>query len=167
VTFPRLAWYGLAVIAAHNAEEALTLPGWFARHGARLAAQLHIRPPAAEPARLYIGLVLATVIPALWVALASRATARSAGAYSILVLYGMFLANAFVPHLLGAALLRGYVPGVLTAGLLVIPFTAWLARRSVADGYASRRGMVLALLAAAVVYVPALRALLGLARLLP
>jgi uncharacterized protein with HXXEE motif len=163
VTFPRLAWSGLAVVALHNAEEALTLPSWIALHRAQLETEFHLRPLAAEPARLYVGLVLVTVIPAVWVALASRAAPRSLGAYSILVLYGIFLANAFVPHLLGSVLLGGYVPGAVTAGLLVVPFTAWLARRSVIDGYASRRGLIAALLLAAVLYLPALGALLGLA----
>lgn len=164
MTFPRLAWWGLAVVALHNLEEALTLPAWFARHRAQLEAEFQIRPLAAEPARLFVGLVLVTVIPAIWVALASRAAPRSAGAYSILVLYGVFLANAVVPHLSGAVLLRGYVPGVLTAGLLVVPFTAWLVRRSWTDGYATKRGAALALTAAVLLYLPGLWALLGPAR---
>lgn len=162
MTFPRLAWFGLAVIALHNAEEALTLPRWFALHRAQLEAEFQVRPLAADPGRLYVGLVLVTVIPAVWVALASRAAPRSVGAYSVLVLYGVFLANAFVPHLLGTVLLGGYVPGAVTAGLLVVPFTAWLARRAVTDGYASRRGVIVALLLAAALYLPALGALLGL-----
>ena len=164
MTFPRLAWSGLAVVALHNAEEGLTIPRWLASRGAELEVLFHFRPPAVEPARLYVGLVLATVLPALWIALVSRAAPRSPGAYSILVLYGIFLANAFVPHLLGAALLRGYVPGVLTAGLLVVPFNVFLARRSLVDDYASKRGLAAALLLAAAVYVPGLWTLLGLAR---
>ena len=161
LTFPRLAWWGLAVLALHNAEEGLTIPAWLPSRLAELEGRFGIRPLAIETGRLYVGLVIVTVVPAIWVALTHRSRPRSAGAYSILVLYGLFLANAFVPHLLGALLLGGYVPGVLTAGLLVVPFTGWLAYRAVTDGYASPRGAALALLLAAVLYVPALGALMS------
>jgi hypothetical protein len=161
MTFAKLAWCGVLVVALHNAEEAVTIPTWLPRRLAQIESQFGIRPLAAAPGRLYFGLALATLVPLAWVALASRSAPRSAGAYSILVLYGIFLANAFVPHLLGVALTAGYVPGAITAGLLVIPFVAWLCRRALADGYASTRGLVAALLIAAAVYVPGLWALLG------
>jgi hypothetical protein len=103
---------------------------------------------------------MATLLPALWIAIASRSAPRSAGAYSILVLYGVFLANAFVPHLVGTALLASYVPGVVTAVALVIPFTAWLIHRALVENYSSSPGVVVALLVAVVLYFPALRALL-------
>ena len=44
---------------------------------------------------------------------------------------------------------------------LVVPFVVSLAWRAVADGYGSAGGVALALLAGCVLYVPALRALLG------
>ena len=165
MTFPRLACWGLLAVALHNAEEALTIPSWLPPRLARLEAEYGIRPLAADSGRLYWGLVAATVIPLIWVAIASRGAPRSAGAYSILVLYGVFLANAFVPHLVGMALLVSYVPGGLTAGLVVVPYTVWLAYRALADGYATKSGLTAALFVAVVIYFPALRALLGLPRL--
>ena len=165
MTFPRLACSGLAVVALHNVEEALTIPTWFPPRMAQLEVQFRFQPLAADPRRLYWGLGAATLLPALWVALAFRSAPRSAGAYSIIVLYGVFLANALVPHLLGVLLLASYVPGAVTAGALVVPFTIWLTYRAVVDGYASARGLAVALLVAVALYVPALRTLLGLARL--
>lgn len=162
MTFPALAWRGIAVVALHNAEEALTIPTWLPPRLAQLEAQFGIQPLAADPGRLYLGLALATLIPALWVAMACRSAPRSAGAYSILVLYGIFFANALVPHLLGALLLASYVPGVVTAGALVVPFGVWLACRAVVEGYASTSGLVVALVVAVALYFPALAALLGL-----
>lgn len=106
MTFPRVAWCGLAVVAFHNGEEALTIATWLPPRLAQLEAQFRIQPLAADPGRLYVGLVVATLIPALWVAMAFRSPPRSAGAYSIIVLYGFFLANAFVPHLLGTCCSR-------------------------------------------------------------
>ncbi len=162
MTFPRAAWCGVAVVALHNAEEALTIPNWLPPRLARLEAEFRIQPSAADSGRLYLGLVAATLIPAIWVAMASRGSPGSIGAYSILVLYGFSLANALVPHLLGTVLLASYVPGAVTAGVLVVPFTVWLAYRAVVDGYASKRGLVVALLVATALYFPALWALLGL-----
>jgi Protein of unknown function with HXXEE motif len=161
VTFPRVAWCGVAVVALHNAEEALTIPTWLPPRLARLEAEFRIQPLAVDSAQLYWGLAVATLIPIFWVAVASRGGPRSIGAYSIVVLYGVFLANALVPHLLGTVLLASYVPGAVTAGLLVVPFTVWLARRGVVDGYVSKTGLAVALLFAASLYFPALRALLG------
>ena len=160
MTFPGIAWCGVVVIALHNAEEALTIPRWLPARLAELEARFRIQPAAADTDRLYLGLVMATLLPALWIAIASRSAPRSAGAYSILVLYGVFLANAFVPHLLGTLLLASYVPGVATAVALVIPFTIWLTRRALVEKYASGRGVVLALLVAVALYLPGLRALL-------
>ena len=162
MTFPRVAWCGVAVVALHNAEEALTIPTWLPPRLARLDAEFGIQPVAADTGQLYWGLVVATLIPMIWVALASRSAPRSIGPYSIIVLYGVFLANALVPHLLGTVLLASYVPGAITAGVLVVPFTVWLARRAIVDGYATKPGLVAASLVAAALYFPALRALLGL-----
>jgi hypothetical protein len=156
-----LARCGIAVIALHNAEEAATIPTWLPPRLAMLEERFGIRPMAVDVDRLYAGLVMVTLLPAIWIALASRSDPRSAGAFSIIVVYGVFLANAFVPHLLGAFLLGGYVPGALTAGLLVVPFTAWLAYRALADRYVSRGELFTALLVAFVLYAPALGALLG------
>jgi len=164
VTFPRVAWCGVAVVALHNAEEALTIPTWLPPRLACLEAEFGIQPLAADSGRLYSGLAVATLVPLIWVAIASRGAPRSIGAYSILVLYGVFLANALAPHLVGAVLIASYVPGALTAGVLVVPFTVWLAYRAVVDGYASKPGLVAALLVGAALYLPALRALLGLPR---
>ncbi len=161
MTFPGVAWCGVAVVALHNTEEALTIPTWLPPRLARLEAEFGIQPLAVDSGRLYWGLVLATLIPMIWIAAASRGAPRSIAAYSIIVLYGVFLANALVPHLLGAVLLGSYVPGAATAGVLVVPFTVWLGCRAVVDGYVSKRGLVVALLVAAALYFPAMRALLG------
>ena len=161
MTFPRLAWCGLAVVALHNAEEAFTIPTWLPPRLQQLDAEFGIQPLAADTRRLYPGLLMATLIPAIWVAMASRAAPRSIGAYSIMVLYGVFLANAVVPHLLGTVLLASYVPGAVTAGFLVVPFSVWLSSRAVVEGYVSKRGLVVALLVAVALYLPALYALLG------
>jgi hypothetical protein len=161
MTFPRLARWGLAVVVAHNAEEAFTIPVWLPSRVHELEAKFGIRPPLTDPGLFTIGVIVATIVPAIWVLIASRSAPRSLGAYSIVVLYGVFAANALVPHLLGAVVLGGYVPGVITAVGLVVPFTIWLCRRAVADGYASPIAVGVVLTIAAFVYAPAVAALFG------
>lgn len=165
--FRRAAWCGVAVVALHNAEEALTIPEWLPPRLSALAADFGIRPSAADIERFYVGLLMATIVPLTWVALAARSAPRSVGAHSILVLYGVFGANAFVPHLLGVLVLGEYVPGAITAGVLVVPYVMWLSRRAVLDGYVSPRGLLVALGTSILVYVPAFVALLGLRAALP
>jgi len=161
MTFPRFARWGLVVIAAHNAEEGLTIPAWLPSRVHGLETRLGIRPPLTDPVLFYATLIAATIVPAIWVLIASRSGPRSVGAYSILVLYGVFAANALVPHLAGAIMLGGYVPGVITAVALIIPFTIWLSRQAILDDYARPNGLALALVAAAIVYAPAVAILLG------
>jgi uncharacterized protein with HXXEE motif len=161
MTFPRLARWGLAVVAAHNAEEAITIPTWLPPRLHELETRFGVRPPITDPHLFYVSVTVATIVPAVWVLLASRAAPRSRASYSILVLYGLFAANALVPHVVGALMLRGYVPGVITAVTLVIPFTIWLCRRAVIGKWASRWGMMVALVIAAIVYAPAVAVLFG------
>src|ERR1051325_7469886 len=115
MTFTRLARWGLVGIAAHNAEEALTIPIWLPSRLHELETRFGVRPPLTDIRLFYASLIVATIVPAIWVMIATRSEPRGVGAYSILVLYGVFAANALVPHLVGAILLGGYVPGVITA----------------------------------------------------
>ena len=161
MTFPRLARWGLAVVAAHNAEEALTIPAWLPPRLHELETRFGIRPPLTDPGLFYISLIAATIVPAAWVLIALRSGARSFGVYSVLVVYGVLAANALVPHLVGTVLFAGYVPGAMTGVFLVIPVTIWLCRRAIIDEYASPGGMMVALVIAALLYVPAAAILLG------
>ena len=160
--FTARSWLGVAVIAAHNLEEALTAPGWLQPRLPQLRERFGVAPLAAEPERFYTGLILVVVVAAGWVAMASRAAPRTLAVHSLIVLYGMFLVNAFVPHLTASFILREYTPGVLTAALLVIPYCVWYFTRALVEGLVGRAGFVAAASAAIVLYVPLLLTLMGL-----
>jgi hypothetical protein len=149
---PFLPWSGILVVALHNLEEALTTPKWLPLHRNGIAAATGIQPPAPAPHVLYASLIVVTLLPALWLLLASRARRKSLCAYSCLVLLGIFFANAFVPHILGALSLRSYVPGLVTAVGLVIPFFLAFVSRGLASGYFSGLGALAATAAAVIVY---------------
>jgi hypothetical protein len=149
---PLLPWPAILVVALHNLEEALTAPSWLPLHRSGVAAATRIQPPAPAPHVLYAGLIVVTLLPAFWLLLSSRAPRKSLRAYSCLVLIGVFFANAFVPHIVGALYLRSYVPGLGTAVGLVIPFFLAFVSRGLASGHFSRLGVFAAMAAAVVIY---------------
>ena len=157
-----VSWIGFAVIALHNLEEAITAPRWIAAHAGELAARFGLtRIPAANATVFHSSLTVLTIVILVWIAFASRAPKRSFDVYSLAFLFVVFFANALVPHLAGAVLLRMYVPGVATAVLLVIPFTVVWTLRAFREGWVSARGFVMAAVLAIVFYALALGSLLG------
>lgn len=161
----RLSWLGFAVIALHNLEEAITAPRWLAVHAPELQARFGLeRIPAADATVFYVGLTMLTVVILFWVAIASRARERSVGVYSIVFLFAVFFCNALVPHVAGAVVLRSYVPGVLTAVLLVIPFTTLWSIRAFREGWVGGIGFAVTVAVAAAFYLLAVGPLLGLMR---
>jgi hypothetical protein len=140
------------VVALHNLEEALTMPAWMDRELPALLARTGW--PATPPSRsdLYAGLVMVTIVPAVILAAASR---EAAGRWTLragLLIAGIFFWNAFVPHLTSALYLRGYTPGVLTAGLLTLPWAVAVFRHAIQAGRVTTAEAAAVLAVAAVVY---------------
>jgi len=157
-------WIGFAVILLHNLEEAITAPRWIAAHAQELQARFGLeRTPAANAGVFYTSLTVLTIVILLWIAAASRARERSFGVYSLVFLFAVFFCNALIPHIAGAVLLRGYVPGVVTAALLVIPFVTSWSIRAFREGWVSTRGFLVTVAVAVVFYAVAVGPLLGLA----
>ena len=150
---PLMPWPAILVIALHNLEEALTAPRWLFHHRTEIEAAYHVRLPAPATHVMYAVLITVTLLPSLWLLVASRAHRRSPRAYACLVLLGVFFANAFVPHIAGALALRSYIPGVATATVLVIPFFLTFVSRGLHAGYFSKRGALTALAVAIGIYI--------------
>jgi len=135
-------------LAAHNAEEAVYARQWVLANAdvlSQYTGRNRLEIWAGPAFRLsLLGLTLALLILAT---LAARARQRGAAIYLLLGVLAVFVANAVIPHIAGALALRAYVPGVATAILLVIPVSAWVYVSTIRDGFATRRG---ALVAAAV-----------------
>ena len=161
MSFASRSWLGVAVLALHNLEEAATAPAWLQRRGPYLLERLGVVPFAGEPARLYAGLAVVTLIAAAWVGLASRASPRSLAVHSVVGLFSMLFVNAFVPHLVGSVWFREYTPGVVSAIGLVIPYGVWFFRRALVDGWVSRNSLAVTCAVGAVLYGPALQAVMA------
>jgi hypothetical protein len=132
-------------LAAHNAEEAL-----YARDWALANMELLTRYTRAGLVDIWAGaefrlslLGLTLVLLALAVC-AGRAPQRSAAVYLLLGVLAVFAANAIFPHVAGAVALRAYVPGVATAIAFVLPAASWVYMSTLREGYATRRGTLIA-----------------------
>ena len=151
--FARLVWAVPLVILLHNTEEALTMPRWAAEHlpAVLQAFSIHLsRVPTAD--ELYAALAMGTFMPILIALLAYWNGPRTLALYLLSGIQGIMLANAFVPHLVGTIILRRYTPGVVTAVLVVIPFSILWFRRILERGFAERRPLMISIVVGAVVY---------------
>lgn len=129
-----VTWGLLGAWAVHDLEELLTMPAASRRIAARLKAR-HPQVPDRVWERLEVSPAHAGVAIAVmggFMTVAAAAGARSGGRSG---LYQAALAGFgwhSVTHLAQAAVLRTYTPGLVTAPLVVAPFSVWAWRRLVA-----------------------------------
>jgi hypothetical protein len=145
-------------LAAHNAEEALFARHWVLAHVevvSRFTGRDRIEFWAGPDFR--ISLLVLTIVSLLLAILAARARQGGFAIYLLLGLLAAFVANAIFPHILGAIALGSYVPGVVTAILLVIPIAVWVYIGTLREGYATRRGAIAAAAGGIVFYATAIR----------
>lgn len=124
-------WLFPVATSLHNLEEALTMPSWSLAHGQGLVSEGGFR----------FALIVLTALAWLTTALAARRGGRWERANE--GYQGAMLANVLLPHLFGAILLGGYVPGLLTALCLSLPVDGGLLASSVRGGR-STPGRILA-----------------------
>jgi len=142
----RLLWLAPVVLALHNLEEALTMPRW----GAKLPGW-----PSLTPVQFDAALVAITLIPLLLAPLAVRYGKRSLPLYLLFGVQSIMTWNALT-HIAAALLLRRYVPGLVTAIFVMLPYTHDLYGRGLHQGYITRRGATIALVAGLLLYGPLL-----------
>jgi uncharacterized protein with HXXEE motif len=129
------------VIALHNAEEAVTADAYLPR-----ARQIIERIPALRDAgvvppslpRLYLALVIVTLVPALIVAWATTGRDSLVKRQIVAFIAAALLWNVFLPHLSAMVVFHGYAPGGLTALGANLPFCVYFFRRSSRDGMLTR-----------------------------
>lgn len=153
LTQPLRSTVAFLAFAVHNAEEALTAPSWAVANIEFLDQYTRrglVETWAGSKFRLsLLGLTLMLLVLAI---AAARAPKRGAGVYLLLAVLGVFAANALFPHIAGAVILKAYVPGVATAILVVLPAAAWINISTIREGYATRRGSLIAAAAGVTLY---------------
>ncbi|MER8000610.1 HXXEE domain-containing protein [Streptomyces sp. NPDC095613] len=124
---PAVTWGLLAAFVVHDLEELATMPGWAVAQADRLReacprvpervwSAMRVTPGHAATAIGLMGLVVAAAS-----ADGARTGGKSAFFQTVLAGFGLHA----VSHVAQSAGLRGYTPGVVTAPLVVAPFSLW------------------------------------------
>ena len=126
LTFERLLWLVPFLLAIHNLEEAPFMEGWSKR--------LPIKLPLSVTTRQFVIAVVFITIAGFLVTYGALAYMdEQTGYLLILGIQAIMLFNAFIPHIATTIGLRLYSPGVVTAVLLIIPFSFYLFRRAFSE----------------------------------
>jgi hypothetical protein len=157
-------WLVPALLALHNAEEAVTLDRYLPI--VRERAPAWARPIVASVTyeQMLVALGIATIVP-LGIALWADARPQSAAAlWSVLLIQAVVLLNVAAHAFSALVILRGYGPGLATALAINLPFSVYVSRRAAREGWTTRRGLALLAPAAVVVHGPLLIGAIALAR---
>ena len=118
-------------LALHTAEEYLAFPLAMSSLGRQLPGWLPAPALRHSVTNLHVALVLGTVLPCMVITWAI--VSRSHGfLIASLFVEAVLLVNA-VAHMLTALVARSYVPGLITAVLINLPFGIYVFRRAVRD----------------------------------
>lgn len=129
-------WGLLAAWVIHDVEEVATMGGWLDRARPRLRARFPQVPDRVwdqlrvSPAQARIAIGAMGVVMTAAAARGARTGGRSGFYQAALAGFGLH-AGA---HVAQAVAFRGYTPGVVTAPLVVAPFSLWAWRRLRAAG---------------------------------
>ncbi|MFJ6672460.1 HXXEE domain-containing protein [Actinosynnema sp. NPDC091369] len=112
----KVTWGLLAAWVVHDLEELATMARWTRAHK-------HVPTTTTPEAAIAIGLVGAVVAAAA--ADGARTCGKSKLFQTVLTGFGLHA----VTHVASSAVCRGYTPGVVTAPIVVAPFSWWALRR--------------------------------------
>jgi hypothetical protein len=128
---PAMTWGLFLAWAVHDAEELATMPGWVERAGPRLRTRFPWVPDRAwdrlrmTPAQAGIAIGAMGGLMAAASARGARTGGRSPFYQAALAGFGLHAGT----HVAQAVATRGYTPGLVTAPLVVAPFSIWAWRR--------------------------------------
>jgi hypothetical protein len=150
----RVIWAGPAVFLIHDLEELATIEAWTRLHGDRLPEVFRwILPIGTAEFGVAVGALLLVFIAGSW--LADRAKGQRGRAVDFFVLLIALLGTNALGHVGQALLFGGYVPGLVTAVLLGLPYACWGLLEVRRSGLRSARWQVAAVGVAAVLQGPA------------
>src|SRR4051812_28920908 len=117
-----LLWLIPLLAAIHNAEEAATMPRFLGEGRLRLPATVREAASNISYPQFLVALVFVTLIPIVIAAFGDLNRERSVAAYALLCTQVVMFINVFW-HLAMALLTRGYVPGLISALAINLPFS--------------------------------------------
>lgn len=126
IPFDRLLWLVPIFLTIHNLEEAPFMERWSRR--------LPIKLPLTITTRQFaIATTFITIAGFILTYLGVESLANQTGYLLVLGMQAILLFNAFVPHIALTIRFRMYSPGVVTAILLMVPFSFYLFRRALEE----------------------------------
>ena len=123
IPFDRLLWLVPVFLTIHNLEEAPFMESWYKR--------LPIKIPLTITTRQFvIAVTFITLAGLVLTYVGVEYLADQTGYVLVLGMQAVLLFNAFVPHIAATIRFRMYSPGVVTAILIMLPFSFYLFRRA-------------------------------------
>ena len=110
-------------------------------------------PAGVKPPQFAIAVTLLTVLVFALTAWGTASPVSSSGLLVVLALQAVIFVNALIPHLVLAARHRAYNPGLWTALLVHIPFSAALFQRALGENLLTLETLLVMLGAAPVVMI--------------
>ena len=130
ISFDRLLWLVPIFLTIHNIEEAPFMESWSKRLPLKLPLTLTTR-------QFVIAVTVITIAGFMITYLGVEYLANQTGYLLVLGMQALLLFNAFVPHIATTIRFRMYSPGVITAVLIMLPFSFYLFRRAIAENILS------------------------------
>ena len=130
ISFDRLLWLVPIFLTIHNIEEAPFMENW--------SKCLPVKLPFTVTTRQFvIAVTVITIAGFIITYLGVEYLANQTGYLLVLGMQALLLFNAFVPHIATTIRFRMYSPGVITAVLIMLPFSYYLFRRAIAENILS------------------------------
>lgn len=155
----RLLWLVPLLLTLHNVEEAIFLK--VVRPAGMVPDFLAGLLPTITPAQFLAALAVVTVVP--WLFAASGPLERRSRAFLLVLGTQMVVLLNVASHAASAVWLRSYVPGLVTALLVNLPFSLYLFRRALQGSWVRARDLAWLFVAALLVHGPGLIGLMVLA----
>ena len=128
IPFDRLLWLVPIFLTIHNIEEAPFMETWSQRLPMKLPLTITTRQFA-------IAVTFITIAGFIITYLGVEYLANQTGYWLVLGMQAILLFNAFVPHIATTIRFRMYSPGVITAVLILLPFSFYLFRRAFEENF--------------------------------
>ncbi|MEP6686847.1 MAG: HXXEE domain-containing protein [Gemmatimonadales bacterium] len=134
----RLLWLVPVLLAVHNAEEAIFFPRYIPFVLARLPAGWQALAAPLTTGQVWGALAVVTLAAFAVAGWAHRRPESRTACWLLLVIQSAVLVNVFWHVAVAVILFRGYAPGLVTALLLNLPFSAYLLQRAVTERWVGR-----------------------------
>jgi Protein of unknown function with HXXEE motif len=126
IPFERLLWLVPIFLTIHNIEEAPFMENWYKR--------LPIKIPLTIKTRQFvIAVTFITLAGFIVTYFGVEYLANQTGYLLVLGMQAILLFNAFVPHIATTIRFHTYSPGVITAILILLPFSFYIFPRAFAE----------------------------------